>query len=416
MSACSLALLLLAAAQEAQPEKPRHVALVGGDVYTVTKGTLKGATVLIRDGKIHRVEHRPDLPEGTVKHDVTGKRVLPGFVAADVRELGISGTPGSGRIADVLDPYQDFLQLAVAAGITTFHVESGAASGLFGARASGTPGPTAVLKPTLADLDSMLVLEPASVSLSSWITGTPAQRLELREQLRAARELLETLKDYERRKAEGRLAPGEQAPPAPSPHVRLLRGDSVARIRARTADEIRRALSLVNEFRFRCVLLDVEEAWTLADEIGRAQCFCILTPRSRRAADPNLGRPNGSTIEQAAILKRAGVNFAVATLTEGVSVGGIAGRDLQTLPLEAAFAIRGGLDEQTALEAVTITAARILGVAHRVGSIEEGKDADLVVLDGDPFDYRTWVELTFINGKLLYDRSTSPYFKHFRHK
>jgi len=84
------------------------------------------------------------------------------------------------------------------------------------------------------------------------------------------------------------------------------------------------------------------------------------------------------------------------------------------LPLDGAFAIRGGLDEQTALEAITITAAELCGVEGRVGSLEEGKDADVVVLDGDPFDYRTFVELTFVNGKLLYEKATSPYFSHLR--
>ena len=78
--------------------------------------------------------------------------------------------------------------------------------------------------------------------------------------------------------------------------------------------------------------------------------------------------------------------------------------------------MRGGLDEQTALEAITITAAEICGVETRVGSLEEGKDADVVVLDGDPFDYRTFVDMTFVNGKLLYEKSKSPYFSHLKNR
>jgi len=134
--------------------------------------------------------------------------------------------------------------------------------------------------------------------------------------------------------------------------------------------------------------------------------------RAKEHAPRNSVRPAGSSIEQAAILRKAGVKFAILPPNATVGTGGTAGRDLLTLPLDGAFAIRGGLDEQTALEAITITAAEICGVESLIGSLEEGKDADVVVLDGDPFDYRTFVELTFVNGKLLYEKAKSPYYSH----
>src|SRR4029079_10469849 len=101
-----------------KPEKkPVYTALIGGDVVTVTKGVLKGGTVLLKDDKIHKIGPAVDLPEGTVKIDVTGKRVLPGFVASVAHNLGLS--TGTGKIADALDPFHESIKLALAGGLTT---------------------------------------------------------------------------------------------------------------------------------------------------------------------------------------------------------------------------------------------------------------------------------------------------------
>ena len=96
--------------------------------------------------------------------------------------------------------------------------------------------------------------------------------------------------------------------------------------------------------------------------------------------------------------------FTVAPLGNSVSLDGLPGRDLTSIALEAAFAVRGGCSEATALEALTIVPARMMGLADRIGSIEEGKDADLLILDGNPLDYRTYVEKAVIGGKVYYDR------------
>jgi imidazolonepropionase-like amidohydrolase len=402
---------------EAAPPKPEkkpvYIALVGGDLETVTKGVLKGGTLLIKDDKIYKVGPAVELPEGTTRIDVTGKRVLPGFVATVAHNLGLSA--GTGKIADALDPFHESIKLALAGGITTAFVEpGGSGGGLFG---GGAPpqAPGAVIKMSYGTLDGMLVSEPASVSLSSWMTGNPSEVYELRENLQKARAHLEKERDFEKRRAENRLKSGETPPKAAGPveiYVKLLKGEIPARMSASSVDELRRALDLVNEFKFKAVLTDVLEGWTISDEIGRARAYCLMQPRAKSHPPRQSPKPGGSSIEQAAIFRKTGVKFALLPPNENVSTGGVLGRDLQTLPLEGAFAIRGGLDEQTALEAITITAAEILGVEARVGSIEEGKDADLVVLDGEPFDYRTFVEMTFVNGRLLYEKSRSPYFSH----
>src|SRR4030095_10878813 len=123
-----LPLALLMAAPQDPPKQdppkdppPVYVALVGGDVYTA-QGVLKGATLLLKDAKIHRIGHDLEIPEGASRHEVAGKTVLPGFVAATARGLGVWGG-NIQKIADSLDAYQEPIKLALACGITTTYVE-----------------------------------------------------------------------------------------------------------------------------------------------------------------------------------------------------------------------------------------------------------------------------------------------------
>src|SRR6185436_9100079 len=113
----------------------------------------------------------------------------------------------------------------------------------------------------------------------------------------------------------------------------------------------------------------------------------------------------GSSIESSGIFERTGVRFAITALSNSVSLNGLAGRDLTSLPLEAAFAVRGGCSESTALAALTMVPAKLLGLADRCGSIEEGKDADLLILNGPPLDYRTYVETALVSGNVSYERA-----------
>ena len=112
-------------------------------------------------------------------------------------------------------------------------------------------------------------------------------------------------------------------------------------------------------------------------------------------------------VRRPAAFAKAGVAVAVLPYKRGIDLGGLAGRDLSTLAMDAAFAVRGGMTEDEALKAITLTSAKVLGVDERVGSLEKGKDADVLILSGHPLDYRSFVLKAFINGKIYYERDKS---------
>jgi imidazolonepropionase-like amidohydrolase len=153
------------------------------------------------------------------------------------------------------------------------------------------------------------------------------------------------------------------------------------------------------------------EAWAVAETLASSDVSLVLTPRLKVRPDREKSAPSGSRFDAPAIVAKAGIPFAVVPYTPNVNTQGIFGRDLMNLPFEAAFGVRGGLTDEQALAAITLGAARTLGIDDRVGSIEEGKDADLLVLDGHPLDYRTFVELTIVNGKVYYDKEKSTLFR-----
>ena len=383
-------------------------AIQGGDLYTITSGIIKNGTIVIKDGKIWRIGQNIQVPKDAKFIDAKGKIIMPSLVAATA-EAGIGGFGSINKIADSLDPFHYSVSLALASGVTTAFVSRGGPSG-----ENPIGGTNAVIKTTFGDLDSMLVKEPAAenVRFSNvlWLRKT-----NFVQNLRKAQTYLYKLDEYQEAKSKNQNIEEPKKPSGIDAYIRLLRRELPARLWAPTADDILAALELVDEFGIRMILEGAVEGWIVAEEIAKRDVSVIITPRQKRRPNEEISGPSGSTIENAAILKKAGVKFAIVPPTTAFTTWGIAGRDLMTLPLEAAFAVSGGLDEQTALEAITITAAEMLGVADRVGSLQVGKDADIIILDGHPFHHNTFVDFTFINGKVLYDKKQSTYFSHITH-
>jgi hypothetical protein len=393
-------------ARAEEEKKPEVLCVVGGDLYTITDGVIKGGTLVCREGKIDEIGLGVSVPKDAKVIDAKGKVVLPGMVAARANAGLFSG---SDKIADALDPMHLSVEQAVASGITAGYLVSGGPTGdnPFG-------GTNAVLKFTPGDLDSMLVREPASLNVR-FGPSAPLQSFAFREGLRQAREYMRRQREFEADQKAGKKVTAPAKPNGADDYLSLLTRRLPVRMQPQDQNDILAALDLVDTYGFRLILDGGTEAWPLATEIAKRNACVILCVRDKQVPNEFVSRPTGSSPQTAAILARAGIVLALVPPSPVFSADWI-GSDLQTLPFSAAYAVRGGLPEDAALEAITLGPAQVLGVADRIGSLQAGKDADLLIMDGHPLDIHTFVETTIINGKVCYEKDKSTFFSHVKRR
>lgn len=374
-----------------EEEENKFLALVGGEIHTGLGGVLRNATLLCKNGKIHSFGYDVDVPEGAEVVDLGGMRVYPGLIA--VGSFGLFG--GSGDLADSVDPYNQNMTLALAAGITT------AVNG------------NTVAKLKRGHIKGLVVKEDAFESFS-YSNGNPQGQLKVVENFQRAAEYLREYRAYEDEKRSNKDAKEPSRKGVDDKSVAILRGEIRPRFSANSRTDLMEIAELAQRFGFRPIVEGAREGWVVADELGRAGVTAIVTPRTRRGKDERQVSEGGSSIENAAKLYQHGVPVVVVPASRGISLGGIVGQDLLHLPIEAGFAIRGGLPEQAALESITLEAARVLGVDYRIGSIEVGKDADVIVTDGDLLHYQTFVQWAIVDGEIVYDKQEEMFFAHIR--
>jgi len=402
--------------EEAEPipeeDKDSYFLLENAEIHTGTGEVLRDASLLAKNGKIVEIgydlevpgrDYYLDVPEEKVDFrveilDAQGMRVYPGLVS--ISSSGLAGTSSDFR--NSVNPFSQNMVLGLATGITT--TGSGRSAVKLKRYISQEP-------PLPYDFDG-IVLSDRTYSSMSYNSGS--SKRSLREKLQRAREYLLAYRQWEVDVKKDKELKEPNKKGVDSTSLAVLKGETYARFRADDRGDLLAIAHIAQEYGFRPIIDGCREGWTVADELGRAGAMAIVTPRARRDKSESLVREGGSSIENAALLAEAGVPVAIVPASKGVSLDGIVGRDIMHLPVEVGFAIRGGLSEDQALASITTVPARMMGVSHRVGTLEVGKDCDLIVTDGDLLHYQTFVQYTVVDGQLVYDKEEELFFAHIR--
>ncbi len=376
--------------------------IVNGVVHTMETGTIPDGFVRVAGNRIAQVGPMSALPEGWEGRviDAGGGHVLPGFIDAhchvglygasaqedDLNESPDPCTPQL-RALDGVDPFNRYFAEARRAGVTCVHTGPGSADPI--------AGQSVLLKTAGTVADQMVVRSPAAMkfALGENPKGVhkghgPATRMATAAVIR---ERLTQALNYDAKWARAQ-ADDQLDDPEFDARLDALRpviaGRLPAHFHAHRADDIVTAVRLSREFGLDCAIVHGTEGHLIADFLAAEGVPVITGPFLMDRGKPELGR---LTMESTAILARAGVLVAICTDHPETPIA--------LLPLCAAMAARAGLDEEDALAAITVNAANILGVGDKLGSLSPGKDADVVVMDGHPFHWRTQVTHVLIDGR-----------------
>jgi imidazolonepropionase-like amidohydrolase len=383
------------------------VAITGGYVVPVDGAPVEGGTVLIIDGRIASVgaAAEVDVPDGVTEVDASGCWVLPGFIDAHAH-LGViedgEAWPGDDvnemtdpngarfRAIDAINPADVGFDDALSGGVTSAVVKPG----------SGNPigGMTIAVKTWGRTVDEMAFRTSVSVKSAlgenpKRVYGnkdkTPSTRLGVAAILRGA---FVDARNYQAQRAH-KADKGE-----PFEHdltketlVRVLSGELLWDQHVHRADDIATAIRLAEEFGYRLVVNHGTEGHLLADLLAAKNIPVIFGPLISSRAKVEL---RNRTIRGAGIMAKAGVLLAITTDHPVVPI--------HFLVHQATFAVKEGLDSQTALRSITVNPARILRLDDQVGALRPGLDGDVVIWSGDPLDVMSRALRTFVRGREVY--------------
>lgn len=382
--------------------------LKNGNVMTMAGPAFVG-DVAIENGKIVAVGQSLSYSDAEVR-DVTGMTVMPGIVDPHCHigmwedAMGFEGADGNEctnpitpelRAIDAINPYDRCFEEAVAGGVTTCVTGPGSANVI--------GGQFVAIKTYGDSVENMVLRFPVAVKAAfgenpkrvyNGKNQTPSTRMATAALMRKA--LIEA-QEYNEKLEKGKADPEKMPERNLGKEIlaRVIRRELPLKIHAHRADDILTAIRICREFKLRYTLDHCTEGYLITDKLKEAlseDCEGIivgplLTDRSKIELK-NL------SFKAPKVLEQAGIEYAMMT-DHPVTPE-------QYLPICTAIAVREGASEEGALKAITINAAKITGIADRVGSIEVGKDADIAVFSGHPFDFRSRCVLTLVNGKVAH--------------
>ena len=375
------------------------ICIKNGTLHTAVSREPIKADLLIDNGKIVRIAENIN-EAGAEVIDAAGLNVYPGFVEAhchigldgygigyegqDHNELNDPVTPQV-RAIDGINPFDPCLSMAAKAGITSFATGPGSSNAI--------GGTFAAIKPVGKRVDNMIVKYPIAMKCAFGENPKRCYRTKgISSRMTNAamiREALDKAKLYQAKiKAAGddasKLPAYDQKSQALLP---LINKEIPLKAHAHQANDICTALRIAKEYDLDVTLEHVTEGHLIVEELAKENVPLAVGPTLGHASKFEL---QNKTWETPGILAKAGCHVSIITDAPVIP--------LHYLPLCAGMAIKAGMDEYDALRAITINPAEHIGIADRVGSLEVGKDADVVILDGSPFTVEGEVRHVFING------------------
>ena len=391
----------LVASHGAAPAQARVDVFTGATIHTMAGEVIENGTLVVSDGEILDIGDDVLLPRAAdvQVHELEGAVIIPGLVDTHSHLGGPWAADGSEpiqpecRSLDAINVRDAGFQKAQAGGITTANIMPGSGHLL--------SGQTLYVKLRDAGkVEDILIVEDGVVAGGvKMANGTNSQKDAPFPGTRGksaalVREAFVAAQDYQK-KIEAADGDASKLPPRDlgmETLVDILEQRRVVHHHTHRHDDVLTVLRLQEEFGFRVVLHHVSEAWKIADEIAAAGAPCSIilldSPGGKHEA-VDLDWKNGAMLEE------AGASVSIHT-DDPIT-------DSRLFLRAAAFAVRAGMSREAALAAVTSEAAKQLDLDHRIGTLEEGKDADFVILSGDPFAVRTRVLETWVEGEKVFD-------------
>lgn len=383
----------------------KKILLKNAYLYTMAGTEIKNGDLLIKGDKIAAVGEELQV-DGAETIDLSGQYVTPGFIDAHCHigmfedSLGFEGDDGNEmtdpvtpqlRAIDALFPTDRTFDEALAAGVTTAVTGPGSANVIGGQFAAvKTYGRTIEEKLLRAPVAMKIAFGENPKRVYNNQKKSPTTRMAtaaiLRESLYKAKEYIE----------KKQAAAGDQGK-MPAFDLKwesllpVLNNEIPLKAHAHRADDIMTAIRIAEEFKLRITLDHCTEGHLIADLLAARGYPAIVGPSFGDRSKVEL---RNLTFETPGILSKAGVKVAIMTDAPVIP--------LQYLPLCAKLAVRNGMEPEEALKAITINPAEIVGLSQRVGSLEVGKDADLVVFDQNPLAFETNIMIVFVNGQKVY--------------